>query len=50
MGFVVEKVTLGHHFSEDFGFPLQIIMLQMLHIHLPTGVDIIDPFLGRNIK
>jgi hypothetical protein len=31
VGFVVDKVTLGHVFSEYFGFPCQFSFQQILH-------------------
>jgi hypothetical protein len=33
VGFVVDKVTLGHVFSEYFGFPCQFAFHRLLHTH-----------------
>jgi hypothetical protein len=33
VGFVVDKVALGHVFSEYFGFPCQPSFNQILHHH-----------------
>jgi hypothetical protein len=33
VGFVVDKVELGHIFSECFGFPCQFSFHRLLHIH-----------------
>jgi hypothetical protein len=41
VGFVTDKVTLGHVFSEYFGFPCQLLFHQMIHTHLRSGADII---------
>jgi hypothetical protein len=32
VGFVVDKVALGHVFSEYFGFPYQLLFHKLLHI------------------
>jgi hypothetical protein len=37
VGFVVEKVALGHVSSEYFGFPCQSSFHQTLHTHLSSG-------------
>jgi hypothetical protein len=37
VGFVVDKVALGQHFSEYFGFPCQSSFHQILHHHNHQG-------------
>jgi hypothetical protein len=42
VGFVVDKVALGHVFSEYFGFPCQFSFRRLLHVlHLSSGAGII---------
>jgi hypothetical protein len=37
--FVANRVALSQEFSEYFGFPLPILMHQILHVsHLPSGL------------
>jgi hypothetical protein len=33
MGFMVDKVALGHIFSEYFGFPCQFLFHSLFHTH-----------------
>jgi hypothetical protein len=33
VGFVMDKVALGHVFSEDFGFPCQFSFHRLFYIH-----------------
>jgi hypothetical protein len=49
VGFMADKVPLGHVLlSENFGFPLPIIMTLMLHAHLSSEASTIGPFCGGN--
>jgi hypothetical protein len=42
VGFVVDKVTLGHVFSEYFGFPCQFSFRRLLQTHhLSSGAGAI---------
>jgi hypothetical protein len=63
VGFVVDKVALGHFFSEYFGFPCQFSFHRLLHTHhlssgagtvgqlvaaMPSGLSLTPP--PRNLK
>jgi hypothetical protein len=49
VGFVVNKVALGHVFSEHFCFPCQFLFHRLLHIHhhLSSGAGTIGQLLAE---
>jgi hypothetical protein len=42
VGFVVDKVALGHVFFDYFRVPYQFSFHRLLHIHPSSGADTID--------
>jgi hypothetical protein len=47
VGFVVDKVALGHVFSEYFGFSCQFSFDRLLHTyHLSSGAGTIDQLMA----
>jgi hypothetical protein len=47
----MDEVTLGRFFSlGDFGFPMSVIILPMVHSHLSSRAGTAGPFLGSGTE